>query len=525
MGTVPEAFPSIQVGIPEQGVGGGVKGGKKGSDESPDPQLFAALMAQYASPQKTDGEVETPALERVFAVLRGGLPQLSPVVLDLLASLKEGLQKEAPEALMFAEGAAEEVLALPEEELRRLEALLSRAAGRYGDGAALAEAATRGCRRVLGENGLSFGEAGRGLLEVFAGSPAPRSAESGTDADEDETPAEGPEAAAAEGAAPLYPAVPAGMASRSETASSEELVPSDGRPGFSEVFVLEERGAARAAPAGRTAPADERALPELYPLRASGETPAGREKALPSARERKADEAATASDRDTVSDEPLRPLLGEGEQKDAPGSGDDAFRRRPRAAPESDRGRSAGELPRTAERTEPRPDFQTFFDGILANRRLAPAPSVPLDLNRGTLQEPGSVLREGLENVVRFARVNGERRASLIVDPPALGRLTVELTSGTSGIEANIKVSSEQVRHLVQDQVVQLRMSLAQQGVQLAHFSVDVQQDDGRRQRGFDQGQGNGNRRRVQGGGAAEDDEAAPVFRVDLNEGLLHWVG
>ena len=66
-------------------------------------------------------------------------------------------------------------------------------------------------------------------------------------------------------------------------------------------------------------------------------------------------------------------------------------------------------------------------------------------------------------------------------------------------------------------------MSLAQQGVQLAHFSVDVQQDDGRRQQGFSRGQGG--RRRVRGEASGEDDEAAnAVFRVDLNQGLLHWV-
>ena len=142
-------------------------------------------------------------------------------------------------------------------------------------------------------------------------------------------------------------------------------------------------------------------------------------------------------------------------------------------------------------------------------------------MSRGA--QPGELLREGVENVVRFARVNGGHRASLIVDPPALGRVTVELSTGTSGLEANIKVSSEQVRQLVQDQIVQLRMSLAQQGVQLAQFSVDVQQDDGRRQQGFSRGQGG--RRRAHGEASGEDDEAAnTVFRVDLNQGLLHWV-
>ena len=202
---------------------------------------------------------------------------------------------------------------------------------------------------------------------------------------------------------------------------------------------------------------------------------------------------------------------------------DGASRRRARTAGDSSRMRSVEELPRSAERMDSRPDFQTFLDGIAASRRLAQSAAAPLELSRGTLPDPGTALREGLENVVRFARMNGEQRASLIVDPPALGRLTVELTSGAAGLE-DIKVSSEQVRHLVQDHIVQLRMSLAQQGVQLAQFSVDVQQDDGRGRQGF--GQGQGNRRRSRSGAAGEDDEAAgTLFRVDLNEGLLHWVG
>jgi flagellar hook-length control protein FliK len=109
----------------------------------------------------------------------------------------------------------------------------------------------------------------------------------------------------------------------------------------------------------------------------------------------------------------------------------------------------------------------------------------------------------------------------LIVDPPALGRVSVELTSSTTGLEASIKVSSEQVRQLVQDQLAQLRLSLAQQGVQLTHFSVDVQQDNGRR--GQDQ-QGSGQRRRVPGVDNGDEFDEETIFRVDLNQGLLYWV-
>ena len=94
----------------------------------------------------------------------------------------------------------------------------------------------------------------------------------------------------------------------------------------------------------------------------------------------------------------------------------------------------------------------------------------------------------------------------------------MELASGTSGVEASIKVASEQVRQLVQDQLTQLRATLEQQGVQLAHFAVDVRQDEGRGQR--DTGRdGRRNGRRVE---AAEDEPLE--FRVDLEQGMFCWV-
>ena len=97
----------------------------------------------------------------------------------------------------------------------------------------------------------------------------------------------------------------------------------------------------------------------------------------------------------------------------------------------------------------------------------------------------------------------------------------MELTSGTSGVEASIKVASEQIRQLVQDQLAQLRMNLADQGVQVADFTVDVQQDS-QRDRRDSQDENNGKRANVIGG--VEEEEDTEEFRVDLEEGLLYWV-
>lgn len=173
-------------------------------------------------------------------------------------------------------------------------------------------------------------------------------------------------------------------------------------------------------------------------------------------------------------------------------------------------------------------NFQSFFEGVLSSRRTGAAPA-PMSLAPNTPNAAyaprAEVLRDGLVNVIRFVRADGVRRANVIVDPPALGRISVELTTSTSGVEASIRVSSEQVRQLVQDQISQLRMTLEQQGVQVTQFDVDVQQDSGERQQGQGQpGQDGEQRRRGRMGDAEEPEEAEDGFRVDLEEGMLHWV-
>ncbi|MDR1048909.1 MAG: flagellar hook-length control protein FliK, partial [Synergistaceae bacterium] len=184
-------------------------------------------------------------------------------------------------------------------------------------------------------------------------------------------------------------------------------------------------------------------------------------------------------------------------------------------APAVSREAETGEKPTSETRAT---GFEQFFEGIRRDAgrteplNLASEKEAPLSRNEA--------LREGVENVVRFVRASGEQRASLIVDPPALGRVSVELTNSSAGLEASIKVTSEQVRQLIQDQLAQLRLTLAQQGVQLTHFSVDVQQDSGHQRQEAGQ-----ERRRARRFAEWEADaEEERTFRVDLNEGLLYWV-
>ena len=563
MGAVAEALPFVQAGIPEQGYGVGAKAGKKGSGETPDSQLFADLMARYApNPQtdKTGESSEPPKPQAIVDDLRGASASLSPAVLELLASLREDARPagEASSLLHDESEGAERDLENTQEAGLPLEAeagarmlfpseipfdgltpqfLLTPLQNPLGLGQASAGEASSGPLQSIPKGGAELQEGGP-LLQAQSAVPpfeggvedameqllrVSDSPSDGALSPEGRTAGEGellPVEKEAEGQTPVAAETPLAEA---------VLLQGVGVPLSGTRAVLEEAsrlGDLKTAPqtsvldAGSERAGTMDALSSL--LARSGERCGTQE---PGASEEKDAEGQAVSVPDGGEGRgSARRSLGEAAgREDARDSGDDgASRRRARAVvSEASRQKDAEELPRS-ERAGTRTDFQSFFDGILENRRFAQS-AAPLELTRSALPNPGEVLREGVENVVRFARVNGEQRASLIVDPPALGRLTVELVSGTSGLEASIKVSSEQVRYLVQDQIVQLRMSLAQQGVQLAHFSVDVQQDDGRRQQGFERGQG---RLRRRGGVSGEDDEAAnPVFRVDLNEGLLHWVG
>ena len=177
-------------------------------------------------------------------------------------------------------------------------------------------------------------------------------------------------------------------------------------------------------------------------------------------------------------------------------------------------------------RTEALNDFQTFFDSVTRTRRSpARVSTQPLSLRTGIYESDGTLsrpnaLRNGIVNVVRFIRADGVRKANIIVDPPALGRISVEIVSSSSGVEASVKVANEQIRQIVQDQFTQLRDNLLQQGVQVSEFTVDVQQDSSRQ--GHDSG--GQNQRDNYTFTPSEDDDDTEIFRADLEEGLLYWI-
>jgi flagellar hook-length control protein FliK len=141
------------------------------------------------------------------------------------------------------------------------------------------------------------------------------------------------------------------------------------------------------------------------------------------------------------------------------------------------------------------------------------------------LQGKGAAaLEDGLQHVVRFLQAEGRHTANIVVDPPALGRMEIELVTTAKGIEAAIKVGSEQIRQLVQDHIVVLRNHLEQQGVHLGEFVVDLR-DNSKGHSGRNAFSGESRRRAASGGGRVEqNEETVPSFRMDLEHGLLTWV-
>lgn len=138
----------------------------------------------------------------------------------------------------------------------------------------------------------------------------------------------------------------------------------------------------------------------------------------------------------------------------------------------------------------------------------------------------GAAVEDGIQHVVRFLRTEGRQAASIIVDPPALGRIEIELVSIAKGVEASIKVASEQIRQLVQDHITVLRNHLEQQGVHLGEFVVDLR-DNNKGNSGRNDafaGERDSSRRGASVLESESIDEPVPSFRMDLEHGLLFLV-
>jgi flagellar hook-length control protein FliK len=132
---------------------------------------------------------------------------------------------------------------------------------------------------------------------------------------------------------------------------------------------------------------------------------------------------------------------------------------------------------------------------------------------------------EGLRSVMTVMTRDGGAEARIVVEPPALGRVDISLRASESGVEANFRVDSEELRQMVQKQLDSLKESLQLQGIHVSGMTVDIKNNEGERNRGNAGASKKGRRAAARFGGDDEDaGDGARVLRLDLEKGLLHWV-
>jgi flagellar hook-length control protein FliK len=126
---------------------------------------------------------------------------------------------------------------------------------------------------------------------------------------------------------------------------------------------------------------------------------------------------------------------------------------------------------------ERRTDDRT--SGLVGIDAVRPA---PLDVTAVTTTAPviaatdGQSLASGVANSVQLATLRGDREMTLVLNPPDLGRLTVELTGDASGgLSISIHATSSEAHDLLQQHLPALRSGLEQRDVHIDSLQVDQQ--------------------------------------------------
>ena len=85
--------------------------------------------------------------------------------------------------------------------------------------------------------------------------------------------------------------------------------------------------------------------------------------------------------------------------------------------------------------------------------------------------------RQVVEQIVRVARVqveSGQARATLTLEPPSLGKLTMHIITRDNQVRATFFAETPQVKEIIESNLPQLRQSFLEQGLKVEDFSVFV---------------------------------------------------
>lgn len=134
---------------------------------------------------------------------------------------------------------------------------------------------------------------------------------------------------------------------------------------------------------------------------------------------------------------------------------------------------------------------------------------------------------DGLGTVLEFMKTDGTHEARIVVEPPALGHIDISLRASESGMQAAFKVDSEHLKQMVQQHIDILKSSLESQGIHVSNIAVDIRNKDDQNGHGAAHA-GKGKKGKGASGPEADGEEEAEsvkLVRLDLEQGLLHWIG
>lgn len=129
---------------------------------------------------------------------------------------------------------------------------------------------------------------------------------------------------------------------------------------------------------------------------------------------------------------------------------------------------------------------------------------------------------DGIATVLRFLGDDGIDEARIVVEPPALGRIDVSIQSTSTGVEATFRVDNEVLRQMLQGQIDLLKESLQAQGIHVSGLTVDIKNRDDERRQDAPHDRSGRKVRRMSDEDAIGEPER--TLRLDLEQGLLHWV-
>lgn len=92
---------------------------------------------------------------------------------------------------------------------------------------------------------------------------------------------------------------------------------------------------------------------------------------------------------------------------------------------------------------------------------------------QSTLVNPGEVIDQVRINILQGAQ-NGQKKVTIQLQPPELGKLNIELSLSDKQIEARIYTEHQTVREVILSQIEQLRSQLSQDGLNLGRIDVSV---------------------------------------------------